>query len=1105
MAVFKCKMCGAALNLQGDEKIIECEFCGTQQTLPRLTDETRENLYDRANHFRRNNDYDKATSIYEQLLNEDNTDAEAYWSIVLCRYGIEYVQDPATKKRVPTINRMQYTSILADEDYKSALQYADFTQKKIYESEGKAIDKIQKGILAISQAEEPFDVFICYKETDNNGRRTPDSVLAQELYYGLKEEGFKVFFARITLEDKLGSAYEPYIFAALNSAKVMVVLGTKAEHFKAVWVRNEWSRFLSLIKNGGKKALIPAYKDMDPYDLPDEFSHLQAQDMSKLGFMQDLIRGVKKLVNANKKKEAPQVVVQQTAPTGNISALLTRMQMSIEDGEFDQADRFAEQILNQDPTNAQAYLGKLMAEFKVKKREEFGALAGAMEKSVNYARLLRFGDKALIEEFNGYIQAYQESQRQASLEAKYKDAIRLMGKYEYEAAANRFALISEYKDSALLVEQCRKQAVLKAKAEIYNRAKLLLESGYKTKIQEAKAMFESIKDFKDSLQLSRECDKVCELLLQAKVQRKKKLIKIGIIAAVAIVVGILAVLASNVVQARAIENKYNDAMEYLESENYVEAQELFAELGDYKDADEQEQYAQSIIDGDYGIVVQNRGLTTFKIPDGVERIKAETFEDCTTLQTIVIPDSVTSIGDFAFYDCSSLTNITIPNSVTSIGRSAFYNCDSLTSVEIGDSVTSIGSSAFSWCSSLKNITIPDSVTSIGTTVFYGCSSLTSVEIGDSVTSIGDDAFHECSSLTSVVIGDSVTSIGEYAFSGCSSLTEIILPDSVTSIGYSAFEDCSRLTSVVIPDSVKSIGGEAFRGCSSLTEITLPFVGARAGKTANDTDQYPLGYIFGTSSYTGGTATEQYYYGSSTSSYTYSTYYIPTSLKKVTITGGNILYGAFYKCSSLTSVEIGNSVTSIGNSAFYDCDGLTSVEIGNSVTSIGDYAFYYCSSLTSVEIGNSVTSIGSSAFYYCSSLTEMTLPFVGATKNGMSYTHFGYIFGASSYSNNDNYVPTSLKKVTITGGSIGRSAFDNCSSLTSVEIGDSVTGIGNYAFSGCSSLTSVEIPDSVTSIGSSAFSGCSRLTIYCEAKSKPSGWSSFWNDDDCPVKWGYTGN
>lgn len=301
MATLSCKMCGAALPVPDGATVATCEYCGREQTLPKLSDDKRANLYERANHFRRANEFDKATGIYEQILAEDNTDAEAYWSLVLCRYGIEYVEDPQTHKRIPTVNRAQYTSIFADEDYKSALENADLLQKKIYEAEAKSIDEIQKGILAISQKEEPFDVFICYKETDENGRRTPDSVLANDLYHQLTTEGFKVFFARITLEDKLGSAYEPYIFAALNSARVMVVLGTRPEYFNAVWVKNEWSRYLALIRQDHNRMLIPAYKDMDPYDLPEAFSHLQAQDMSKLGFMQDLIRGIKKLLG---KKDA---------------------------------------------------------------------------------------------------------------------------------------------------------------------------------------------------------------------------------------------------------------------------------------------------------------------------------------------------------------------------------------------------------------------------------------------------------------------------------------------------------------------------------------------------------------------------------------------------------------------------------------------------------------------------------------------------------------------------------------------------------------------------------------------------------------------------------
>ena len=160
MSIFKCKMCGGVLEINNNESVATCEYCGTQQTLPKLDDDRRANLYDRANHFRRNNEFDKAMGIYEQILNEDNTDAEAYWSLVLCRYGIEYVEDPSSHKRIPTVNRAQFTSIFDDDNYKSALQYADGYQRNIYEEEAKAINEIQKGILAISQKEEPFDVFI---------------------------------------------------------------------------------------------------------------------------------------------------------------------------------------------------------------------------------------------------------------------------------------------------------------------------------------------------------------------------------------------------------------------------------------------------------------------------------------------------------------------------------------------------------------------------------------------------------------------------------------------------------------------------------------------------------------------------------------------------------------------------------------------------------------------------------------------------------------------------------------------------------------------------------------------------------------------------------
>ena len=475
MSIFKCKMCGGTIEFEQGATVGVCDSCGTKQTLPRLDDDRKANLYDRANHFRRNNDFDKAMSIYEQILNEDNTDAEAYWSLVLCRYGIEYVEDPTSHKRIPTVNRAQFTSIFADEDYKSALQYADGYQKTIYEDEAKAIDEIQKGILAISQKEEPFDVFICYKETDNNGRRTQDSVLANDLYHQLTQEGFKVFFSRITLEDKLGTAYEPYIFAALNSSKVMVVLGTKPEYFNAVWVKNEWSRYLALIKNGAKKMLIPAYRDMDPYDLPEEFSHLQAQDMSKLGFMQDLIRGIKKIISSDAPKAAAKETVVVSSGNTNLSALLDRAFMFLEDGDWQSAGEYSEKVLDSDPRNATAYLGKLMAELHVRKRDDLSK-AEPFDANVNYQKILRFGDNQLLAELNDYLSCIADRKEAERIENEnqrinnvYLSAKKQMSiantESQFVSAAEMFESISSFNDANELATECREKALVCAKQE----------------------------------------------------------------------------------------------------------------------------------------------------------------------------------------------------------------------------------------------------------------------------------------------------------------------------------------------------------------------------------------------------------------------------------------------------------------------------------------------------------------------------------------------------------------------------------------------------------------------------------------------------------------
>lgn len=611
MSIFKCKMCGGTIEFNPGDTVGVCDSCGTKQSLPRLDDDRKANLYDRANHFRRNNDFDKAAGIYEQILNEDNTDAEAYWSLVLCHYGIEYVEDPQSRKRIPTVNRAQFTSIFDDDNYTSALHYADGYQKELYEDEAKAINEIQKGILAISQKEEPFDVFICYKETDNSGRRTQDSVLANDLYHQLTQEGFKVFFSRITLEDKLGTAYEPYIFAALNSAKVMVVLGTKPEYFNAVWVKNEWSRYLSLVKNSnGKKMLIPAYKDMDPYDLPEEFSHLQAQDMSKLGFMQDLIRGIKKIVSAG----ASKAEVKETVAVGgnvNVDPLLERAFMFLEDGDWGEANEYCEKVLDQDPKNARAYLGKLMAECRACRMEDLQNCRQPFDGNGNYNKILRFADPKLIETLKGYIAHINERNENARLTGIYNRAVSAMNEAnsenEYKAAAEIFKTVPGFKDADSLVEKCLDNADICRKDALYNSARSQMNQNTISSYESAIRMFDSIPGWKDADEQIYDCKKKIEELKakeeaerleaerKAEAERlererkeeehriavekmKKKAKKVFIaIASVACVCAVFLILLKTVIIP---QYKLNKATQLIESGDYEAAYELLEEIGD---------------------------------------------------------------------------------------------------------------------------------------------------------------------------------------------------------------------------------------------------------------------------------------------------------------------------------------------------------------------------------------------------------------------------------------------------------------------------------------------------------------------------------------------
>ena len=488
---------------------------------------------------------------------------------------------------------------------------------------------------------------------------------------------------------------------------------------------------------------------------------------------------------------------------------------------------------------------------------------------------------------------------------------------------------------------------------------------------------------------------------------------------------------------------------------------------------------------------------------------------------ITLPDGFTAydgtevteyaIYDYAFRGCSGLTSVTIPDSVTSIGSSAFYGCTGLTEIYYTGDVAS-------WCgiSGLGNImssgrtlyiggeevegdlVIPDSVTSIGSYAFRGCSGLTSVTIPDSVTSIGSSAFYGCTGLTSITIPDSVTSIGHQAFRGCSGLTSVTIPDSVTSIGSSAFYGCTGLTSITIPDSVTSIGHQAFYGCYKLIEVyNKSSLDITAGNSGNGYVAYYAENVYteeGGSWFTDTADGFRFFYDG-TDGYLIGYYGEETALSLPdgftahdgTKVAEYAIYDyAFEYCTGLTSVTIGNSVTSIGGFAFSGCSGLTSITIPDSVTSIGSRAFYNCTGLTSVTIGNGVTSIGDYAFNNCGGLDAVYITDLSAwcgiwfhgnsaTANPLCYAHNLYLNGELV---TDLVIPDGVT-------SIGDYAFYNCAGLTSVTIPDSVTSIGEYAFRGCSGLTSVTFENTSGWYRASSSTATSGTSLSSSSLSNPS--------------------
>lgn len=369
----KCKMCGSNLDIEDSITVCKCEKCGTSQTVPDIEDDKELKLFERAGRLRFNCDFDKAAGIYNTITDSYPEEAEGYWGLILCKYGIEYA-DNASGKKVPVCHRISYDSVMDDEDFELVMENSDSESRAIFREEAKIIEENRKKYIQIAESEQPYDIYISYRAKDDNGDKTAVSEIAGHLYNKLTSARYRVFLSEAALKGKKQSDCEPYIYSALNSANVMLALGTSYDDYNNVWVKNEWNRYLEIAEKNKNKCLIPCYKDVDEYDIPKEFAGLKVCQLGNDDTFNNIMAEIANVVKQEsvnqpapkpeKAEPAEEIELEEIEiiEPVDINKLLDEGFSAISDKNWKKANKLFFHVLDEEPDNSKAYWGQLLVQ-----------------------------------------------------------------------------------------------------------------------------------------------------------------------------------------------------------------------------------------------------------------------------------------------------------------------------------------------------------------------------------------------------------------------------------------------------------------------------------------------------------------------------------------------------------------------------------------------------------------------------------------------------------------------------------------------------------------------------------------------------------------------
>ncbi len=811
-------------------------------------------VIDRANAWSalRDCDFERAVELFENIIFKEPENHEAYWGRALASAGIVYVTDLNENKRVPTCNNIREESFVDSNDVKRAIALAPEDIVGTYKKQAAEIEAIRVEWVRKASREKPYDVFICFKDSDreHNIERTDDSYDAHELYNALTEEGYKVFFSRVSLRDKVSEHYEPYIYNALKTAKVMIVFGEKAEYFNAVWVKNEWTRYRAMIERGekDKNSLVAVYKNISPGDLPAGLRLRQCLDAGEMTFLEDLKRHISKVIKNRKAAEAPKK--QNTV----ISGLHEHEYISEVIKPTCIAKGYTIHRCDCGYEYRDSYTPLVDHQFKIIDSAPPTCTTGGSEEKICEI----CGEKvtkelpALGHQFAKWVEVKHptcaedgEEQRQCTKCGETET--RVMPKTYHNFGG--WTITPDGKR----IKYCNNCGVSQEDVH-YNKHKNSHSEGDN----------ESVIAFRDILRNFGLYHKQYFTKRTTPVQKIKHWLWYSLML-VCILMWVVSVMASYsdgtsgnstnietywiwILLVNGILLMIAHSIASNEKKRYL-AQELtyppnvcsrpamlvfsrfllvfsssgFAQISSIHQYEKIEGIFMGTILGVWAVIT----ALYAHCPKEYKKIRFRSNSDASTRKIFSIAGVALSLLlTFSLGAVGGLSEDANKKNIIAEAEELYLSGNASEAAELlkehgieenYEAYSCVAKGEYTE-SGLKNIVVPNGTHSIEQNAFKNYELLQSVTIPNSVVSIGDHAFYYCINLESVVIPGSVTSIGDYAFYCCRSLTSIEIPDSVTSIGNYAFWDCSRLTSVTIGDSVTSIGEWAFSYCYNLTSI-----------------------------------------------------------------------------------------------------------------------------------------------------------------------------------------------------------------------------------------------------------------------------------------------